>query len=203
MHICVCTGVCVNTHVHIRTRENVYTWGGGQFSGENEAFLLQKVNFPTAAQSPPFKVLGQPSRNSRYFPILREIWSIWSLESCRSLSPTSLENHKGGNYILGLQPPLGSPCHTWAVVVPASHIGVNCRARPSGHHPTAPSWNLGPAVPFSLGVRLKRQGLCLPGSSPSSHRHCPKCSTAPDPGSAAPAQDGLSSPICGMRKRLR
>lgn len=59
------------------------------------------------------------------------------------------------------------------MVVPASHIATNCRIRPSGHHPTAPQWHLGPAAPFSLGLRLKGQGLCLLGSSPSSHPHCP------------------------------
>lgn len=38
--------------------------------GEDEAFLLQKVNFPTVARSPPIRVLGQANRNLEYFPIL-------------------------------------------------------------------------------------------------------------------------------------
>ena len=61
--------------------------------GEDEAFLLLKVNFPAVARSPPIRVLGQANRNSGYFPILSGggggAESVRFLENCRSLSPTS------------------------------------------------------------------------------------------------------------------
>lgn len=65
--------------------------------------------------------------------------------------------------------------------IPASHITDKCR--PSGHHPAPPRWHLGPASPF----RLKSQGLCLPGSSPSSHPHFP----TPAPGAEQPQTQAL------------
>lgn len=61
--------------------------------GADEAFLLQKVNFPTVARSPPIRVLSQVNRNLEYFPILNGdgggTESVWSLENCRSLSLTT------------------------------------------------------------------------------------------------------------------
>lgn len=106
-HPCVCvsarahTAMCTRVSACTSTSEyvNICTRVSGP-GGKGEAFLsfCHTGWIPhLPPKVPPFGVPGQPNKDSEYFPILRGTWSVQSLESCKCLSPTSMEGHKGAN----------------------------------------------------------------------------------------------------------
>lgn len=94
MSTCACMSASKLMYEHVRGCMCVSGSGG---RGSRPAFLLQTWKIHLLPKVPPCRGPGQPNKDSGCFPMRRGAWCIWSLENCRSLSPISMEGHKGGN----------------------------------------------------------------------------------------------------------